>query len=93
MTFLPAIDLAAIAYFAVAGSAMRSRSSGARSIHGGLNARIHRYREVWMQPTLSLEARMVDMRIIGRELAGKKAHNTDILPSNDTWNALLPMTG
>ena len=64
MTFLPAIDLAAIAYFAVAWIGYAVAVEWRQEHHGGLNARIHRYREVWMRRTLSREARMVDMQIM-----------------------------
>jgi uncharacterized membrane protein len=74
MTFLPALDLAALAYFVVAWIGYAVAVEWRQEHHGSLNARIHTYREVWMRRTLSREARMVDMRIIGRELAGKKAH-------------------
>src|SRR5713226_8004187 len=64
MTFLPAIDLAAIAYFVVAWIGYAVAVEWRQEHHGGLNARIHRYREVWMRRTLSREARMVDMQIM-----------------------------
>ena len=35
-----------------------------RRRHGGLNARMHRYREMWMRRALCRETRMVDMQII-----------------------------
>ena len=64
MTFLPAIDLAAIAYFVVAWIGYAVAVEWRQEHHGSLNARIHRYREVWMRRTLSREARMVDMQIM-----------------------------
>src|SRR5713226_447272 len=64
MTFLPAIDLAAIAYFVVAWIGYAVAVEWRQEHHGGLNARIHRYREVWMRRTLGREARMVDMQIM-----------------------------
>src|SRR6266481_2233982 len=64
MTILPAIDLAAIAYFVVAWIGYAVAVEWRQEHHGGLNARIHRYREVWMRRTLSREARMVDMQIM-----------------------------
>jgi uncharacterized membrane protein len=66
MTFLPALDLAALAYFVVAWIGYAVAVEWRQERHGSLNARIHRYREVWMRRTLAREARMVDMRIIER---------------------------
>jgi uncharacterized membrane protein len=64
MTFLPALDLAALAYFIVAWIGYAVAVEWRQEHHGSLNARIHRYREVWMRRTLSREARMVDMQIM-----------------------------
>src|SRR5260370_32039751 len=64
MTFLPALDLAALAYFVVAWIGYAVAVEWRQERHGGLNARMHRYREVWMRRTLSREARMVDMQIM-----------------------------
>ena len=64
MTLLPAIDLAALAYFVVAWIGYAVAVEWRQEHRGSLNARIHRYREVWMRRTLSREARMVDMQIM-----------------------------
>ena len=64
MNFLPALDLAALAYFVVAWIGYAVAVEWRRQHHGGLNARMHRYREVWMRRTLARELRMVDMQIM-----------------------------
>ena len=64
MKFLPALDLAALAYFVLAWIGYAVTVEWGQKLHGGLNARMHRYREVWMRRTLSREARMVDMQIM-----------------------------
>src|SRR5260370_12199979 len=65
MTFLPALDLAALAYFVVAWIGYAVAVEWRQQHHGSLNARIHRYREVWMRRALSPAARLVDMQIMG----------------------------
>jgi uncharacterized membrane protein len=62
MNFLPALDLAALAYFVVAWIGYAVAVEWVQ--HGGLNARMDRYREIWMRRTLGREARMVDMQIM-----------------------------
>lgn len=64
MNLFPPLDLAALGFFLLAwiGYAITVEWGGAR--HGGLNARMHRYREVWMRRTLRREVRMVDMQIM-----------------------------
>jgi uncharacterized membrane protein len=64
MNFLPPLDLAALGYFIVAWVGYAVAVEWNRPHHGGLNVRMHRYREVWMRRTLSREARMVDMQIM-----------------------------
>src|SRR5713226_3716678 len=64
MTFLPALDFAALAYFVVAWLGYAVAVEWRQERHGSLNARIHRYREVWMRRTLARETRMVDMQIM-----------------------------
>jgi uncharacterized membrane protein len=64
MTFLPALDLAALAYFLVAWIGYAIAVEWDQQHRGSLNARVHRYREVWMRRTLSRDARMVDMQIM-----------------------------
>jgi uncharacterized membrane protein len=65
MNFLPALDLAALAYFVIAWIGYAVAVEWGQAHHGGLNARMHRYREVWMRRTLGRELRMVDMQIMG----------------------------
>jgi uncharacterized membrane protein len=64
MHLFPPLDLAALGFFLSAwiGYAITVEWTDAR--HGGLNDRMHRYREVWMRRTLSREVRMVDMQIM-----------------------------
>src|SRR5215510_8955369 len=62
MNFLPALDLAALAYFVMAWIGYAVAVEWGQ--HGGLNARMDRYREIWMRRTLGREARMVDMQIM-----------------------------
>jgi uncharacterized membrane protein len=62
MNFLPALDLAALAYFIVAWIVYAVAVEWVQ--HGGLNARMDRYREIWVRRTLGREARMVDMQIM-----------------------------
>jgi uncharacterized membrane protein len=64
MTFLPAPDLAALACFIAAWIGYAIAVEWDQRNRGSLNARVHRYREVWMRRTLSREARMVDMQIM-----------------------------
>jgi uncharacterized membrane protein len=64
MNFLPVLDLAALAYFVIAWIGYAITVEWRQERHGGLNARMHRYREVWMRRTLGREARMVDMQIM-----------------------------
>jgi uncharacterized membrane protein len=65
MNLLPPLDLAALAYFIVAWCGYAVGVEWRQQHHGGLNARMHRYREVWMRRTLARELRMVDMQIMG----------------------------
>jgi uncharacterized membrane protein len=62
MNFLPALDLAALGYFVIAWIGYAVAVEWGQ--HGGLNARMDRYREIWMRRTLGREARMVDMQIM-----------------------------
>lgn len=64
MTFLPALDLAALAYFIIAWIGYAVTVEWRQERHGGLNARMDRYRGIWMCRTLGREARMVDMQIM-----------------------------
>jgi len=73
MTFLPALDLAALAYFVIAWTGYAVAVEWGQEHHDGLNARMHRYREVWMRRTLGREARMVDMRESKRQMCCHKA--------------------
>jgi uncharacterized membrane protein len=65
MNLLPPLDLAAVAYFVVAWIGYAVAVEWGQQHHGGLNARMHRYREMWMRRTLARELRMVDMQIMG----------------------------
>jgi uncharacterized membrane protein len=65
MSLLPPLDLAALAYFVVAWIAYAIAVEWNQHQHNGLNARMHRYREVWMRRMLARELRMVDMQIMG----------------------------
>jgi uncharacterized membrane protein len=62
---LPPLDLAALAFFIVAWTCYAIAVEWGDQRHGGLNARMHRYREVWMRRALAREVRMVDMQIMG----------------------------
>ena len=61
---LPPLDLAALAFFIVAWIGYAMAVEWGQQHHGGLNARMHRYREVWMRRALSRDARMVDMQVM-----------------------------
>jgi uncharacterized membrane protein len=62
--FLSPLDLAAIAFFIAAWGGYAFTVERTRYRHGGLNARMNRYREVWVQRILAREMRMVDMQIM-----------------------------
>jgi uncharacterized membrane protein len=64
MKLLPPLDLAALAFFLAAWIGYAIVVEWRQHRHGGLNARMHRYREVAVRRALSREARMVDMQII-----------------------------
>jgi uncharacterized membrane protein len=65
MTILPALDLLAVGYFVLAWAVYATAvERGWRQPSGGLNARMHEYREVWMRRALFREVRIVDIQII-----------------------------
>src|SRR5882757_7103778 len=64
MTLFTPLDLAALAWFVgawIAYAIVIERTAWGRQ---GLNARMNRYREVWMRQMLAREMRMVDMQIM-----------------------------
>jgi uncharacterized membrane protein len=65
MNILPPLDIAALAFFIIAWVGYAIGVEWRQQHHGGLNARMHRYREVWMRRMLARELRMVDMQIMG----------------------------
>jgi uncharacterized membrane protein len=64
MILLPTLDLAALAFFIVAWMGYAIAVEWGEHRHGGLNARMHRYREVWMRRALAREVRIVDTQIM-----------------------------
>src|SRR5262245_33606343 len=65
MTLLPTLDLVAVGYFIVAWAIYATVvERGWRKRTGGLSARMHHYREVWMRRALFREVRIVDIQII-----------------------------
>jgi uncharacterized membrane protein len=64
MNVLPTLDLLALGYFIMAWAGYAAAVEWGWQEHGGLNARMHRYREVWMRRTLFREVRIVDIQII-----------------------------
>jgi len=65
MTILPTLDLLAFGYFVLAWACYATIvERGWRTRDGGLSARMHRYREVWMRRALFREVRIVDIQII-----------------------------
>ena len=64
MKLLPPLDLAALAFFLAAWIGYAVVVEWRQHRQGGLNARMHRYREVAVRRALSREARMVDIQII-----------------------------
>ena len=65
MTILPTLDLLAFGYFVLAWACYATVvERGWRKRDGGLSARMHQYREVWMRRALLREVRIVDIQII-----------------------------
>jgi len=64
MNLMPPLDLAALAFFLLAWAGYAMAVEWDQQRHGGLNARMHRYREVWMRRALAREMRMVDMQVM-----------------------------
>jgi uncharacterized membrane protein len=62
---LPTLDLLAFGYFVLAWACYATVvERGWRKRDGGLSARMHQYREVWMRRALLREVRIVDIQII-----------------------------
>lgn len=64
MTLLSTLDLVAFAAFICAWGGYAFVVEWTRHGHESLNARMNRYREVWMRRMLAREIRMVDMQIM-----------------------------
>jgi uncharacterized membrane protein len=64
MNVLPALDLLAFGYFILAWAGYAAAVEWGWLSHDGLNARMHKYREVWMRRTLFRDVRIVDIQII-----------------------------
>jgi uncharacterized membrane protein len=64
MNVLPALDLFAFSYFILAWAGYAAAVEWGWLSHGGLNARMHEYREAWMRRTLFRDVRIVDIQII-----------------------------
>src|SRR3984893_2847233 len=64
MNLMPPLDLAALAFFLLAWAGYAMAVEWDQQSHGGLNARMHRYREVWMRRALARDMRMVDMQVM-----------------------------
>jgi uncharacterized membrane protein len=64
MNVLPALDLFALGYFILAWAGYAVAVEWGWPRGGGLSARMHEYREVWMRRTLFREVRIVDIQII-----------------------------
>ncbi len=64
MNLLPPLDLAALAFFIAAWTGYAVALEWGQHRSGGLNARMHRYREVWMQRMLARDPRIIDAQIM-----------------------------
>lgn len=64
MNVLPPLDLAALAFFLVAWAGYAIGVEWREHRSTGLNARMHRYREVWMRRALARDPRIVDTHIM-----------------------------
>ncbi len=64
MNVLPPLDLAALAFFIVAWTCYAVGVEWGEHRSTGLNARMHRYREVWMRRALLRDPRIVDTHIM-----------------------------
>ena len=64
MKLFPVLDLVALAAFVLAWSAYTVAMEWSPHGKDALNARMHRFREVWMRRALEREARMVDTMIM-----------------------------
>jgi uncharacterized membrane protein len=64
MNILPPLDIAALVFFLLAWTGYAIAVEWGPGSAGGLNARMHTYRDVWMRRTLNRELRMVDAQIM-----------------------------
>ena len=64
MHVLPPLDIAALAFFLLAWGGYAIAVEWGPGSDGGLNARMHAYRDIWMRRALNRELRMVDAQIM-----------------------------
>jgi uncharacterized membrane protein len=64
ISFLTPLDLVAFVLFVAAWAGYAILVERTRHGHGGLNDRMNRYREIWVERILAREMRMVDMQIM-----------------------------
>jgi uncharacterized membrane protein len=64
MNILPPLDIAALTFFLLAWGGYAIAVEWGPGHLGGLNARIHGYREIWMRRALTRELRMFDAQIM-----------------------------
>jgi uncharacterized membrane protein len=64
MRFFPVVDLIALGLFAVAWAGYAAGVEWTRTGGDSLNARMHRFREVWMQRALERDVRIIDTQIM-----------------------------
>jgi uncharacterized membrane protein len=64
MNILPPLDIAALVFFLLAWAGYAIAVEWGPGSEGGLNARMHSYRDIWMRRTLNRELRMVDAQIM-----------------------------
>lgn len=70
MSLFAPLDLAAFAFFALAWAAYAVALERTRFGEGGLNARMDRYRELWIRRALGRDMRMVDLQIMNSLQSG-----------------------
>ncbi len=64
MNILPSLDIAALTFFLLAWGGYAIAVEWGPGHEGGLNARMHDYRDIWMRRALNRELRMVDAQIM-----------------------------
>jgi uncharacterized membrane protein len=64
MNILPPLDIAALVFFLLAWGGYALAVEWGPGHEGGLNARMHGYRDIWMRRALNRELRMVDAQIM-----------------------------